>query len=65
MIQQHSPINLIPGGKSLAESFHEGEVGLAVVERPPVRDEPVKMFGCMVLGARGLLARRLNREMVP
>lgn len=49
----------------MAESFHEGEVALGVVERAAVGDEPVKLLGDMLLVGRGVLAGRLNCYMVP
>lgn len=69
-IKQHklkvnSPINFISGCKSLAESFHKGQIAPRVVERSAVRDEPVILLGDMLLSSQQVLAGRLNCYMVP
>ena len=46
------PINFISGSKSLAESFHKGEVTPRVVERATVGDEPVILLGDVLLIGR-------------
>lgn len=61
----NSPINFISGCKSLAESFHKGEVTPRVVERSAVGDEPIKLLSDMLIGGGQVLAGRLNCYMVP
>lgn len=64
-IKVNSPINFISGCKSLAESFHKGEVAPRVVERSAVGDEPIKLLSDMLIGGGQVLAGRLNCYMVP
>lgn len=64
-IKVNSPINFISGCKSLAESFHKGEVTPRVVERSAVGDEPIKLLSDMLIGGGQVLAGRLNCYMVP
>lgn len=61
----HSPIHFISGRKSLTVSLHEGEVTPRVVERPAVGDEPIELFGDMLLSSGWVRTGRLNCYMVP